>query len=70
MDCTACGVHWVCSAWGAAADALLPPLFLSICPAAIIRLLYDLHKQALAVGGAVYMLNGNHESLNVCGDFR
>jgi hypothetical protein len=39
-------------------------------PAGIVRLLRDLDKQARAQGGAVYMLNGNHESLNVCGDFR
>lgn len=37
---------------------------------AIVMLLRDLHKQALEQGGAVYMLNGNHESLNICGDFR
>lgn len=37
---------------------------------AIVKLLRDLHHQALAQGGAVFMLNGNHESLNVCGDFR
>jgi hypothetical protein len=37
---------------------------------AIVKLLRDLHDQAQSQGGAVYMLNGNHESLNVCGDFR
>lgn len=37
---------------------------------AIVRLLRTLHEQALKEGGGVYMLNGNHESLNVCGDFR
>ncbi len=37
---------------------------------AIIKLLRDLHEQAQQHGGAVYMLNGNHESLNICGDFR
>jgi hypothetical protein len=36
----------------------------------VIMLLRDLDRQARAAGGAVYMLNGNHESLNVCGDFR
>jgi hypothetical protein len=33
-------------------------------------LLRELDRQARTEGGAVYMLNGNHESLNVCGDFR
>lgn len=33
-------------------------------------LLRDLHHQAKQQGGAVYMINGNHESLNVCGNFR
>lgn len=37
---------------------------------AIVKLLRDLDEQAQKEGGAVYMLNGNHESLNVCGDFR
>lgn len=37
---------------------------------AIVKLLRDLHEQARQHGGAVYMLNGNHESLNICGDFR
>jgi hypothetical protein len=32
--------------------------------------LRDVHSQAVKQGGAVYMLNGNHESLNICGDFR
>eukprot|EP00878_Enallax_costatus_P003063 GHUV01003262.1.p1 GENE.GHUV01003262.1~~GHUV01003262.1.p1 ORF type:complete len:197 (+),score=20.82 GHUV01003262.1:162-752(+) len=36
----------------------------------ILRLLRQLDQQARLEGGAVYMLNGNHESLNVCGDFR
>lgn len=40
------------------------------CEIGIVRLLRDLDKQARKQGGAVYMLNGNHESLNVCGDFR
>lgn len=35
-----------------------------------ILLLRELDKQARHHGGAVYMLNGNHESLNVAGDFR
>ena len=33
-------------------------------------LLRDLGHQAEKEGGAVYMINGNHESLNVCGNFR
>ena len=37
---------------------------------AILILLQKLHKQAEAHGGAVYILNGNHEVLNVSGDFR
>ncbi|KAI8477121.1 MAG: Metallo-dependent phosphatase-like protein [Monoraphidium minutum] len=36
----------------------------------IIKLLMELDSQAQKEGGGVYMLNGNHESLNVCGDFR
>eukprot|EP00887_Chlorella_sp_A99_P007487 scaffold2.g7487.t1 len=37
---------------------------------ATILLLRELDRQARAQGGAVWMLNGNHESLNVAGDFR
>lgn len=37
---------------------------------AIVNLLRGLDQQARLHGGAVYMLNGNHESLNICGDFR
>lgn len=37
---------------------------------AIVKLLRALDLQARQQGGAVFMLNGNHESLNVCGDFR
>ncbi len=40
------------------------------CCAAILNLLRTLGEQAKQQGGAVYMINGNHESLNVCGDFR
>ncbi|GLC38946.1 hypothetical protein PLESTB_000464400 [Pleodorina starrii] len=36
----------------------------------IVNLLRYLDVEARKCGGAVYMLNGNHESLNVCGDFR
>ena len=36
----------------------------------IVMLLRQLHKMARKEGGAVHMLNGNHESLNVCGDYR
>jgi hypothetical protein len=36
----------------------------------VILLLRELNRQAQAYGGAVHMLNGNHESLNICGDFR
>jgi len=36
----------------------------------IVRLLRGLDLQARKEGGAVYMLQGNHETLNVCGDFR
>ncbi|MEW5317299.1 MAG: hypothetical protein WDW38_008610 [Sanguina aurantia] len=36
----------------------------------IINLLRFLDVEARKTKGAVYMLNGNHESLNVCGDFR
>ncbi|KAI8465678.1 MAG: protein ser/thr phosphatase [Monoraphidium minutum] len=36
----------------------------------ILKLLIELDTQAQKEGGGVYMLNGNHESLNVCGDFR
>ena len=49
--------------------ASLPP-----CPpppaAGSVLLLRELDRQARQAGGAVYMLNGNHESLNVAGDFR
>eukprot|EP00238_Polyblepharides_amylifera_P003518 CAMPEP_0196578186 /NCGR_PEP_ID=MMETSP1081-20130531/7135_1 /TAXON_ID=36882 /ORGANISM="Pyramimonas amylifera, Strain CCMP720" /LENGTH=341 /DNA_ID=CAMNT_0041897323 /DNA_START=165 /DNA_END=1190 /DNA_ORIENTATION=+ len=37
---------------------------------AILRLFRRLTKQAEKVGGAVYVLNGNHEIMNVAGDFR
>ena len=37
---------------------------------AILILLQKLHKQAEKQGGAVFVLNGNHEVLNVSGDFR
>lgn len=33
-------------------------------------LLRELDRQARLEGGAVYMLNGNHESLNVSGNYR
>lgn len=36
----------------------------------IVMLLRSLDQQARPLGGAVYMLNGNHESLNIAGDFR
>ena len=35
-----------------------------------LMLLRQLGKQAEEQGGAVHILNGNHESLNVAGDFR
>lgn len=35
-----------------------------------VLLLRELDSQARQEGGAVWMLNGNHESLNVAGDFR
>ena len=38
--------------------------------AASLQLLRNLDQQARQEGGAVYMINGNHESLNVAGDFR
>lgn len=38
--------------------------------AGAIILLRELDRQARQQGGAVYMLNGNHESLNVSGNFR
>mmetsp|Transcript_14506 Transcript_14506/g.43844 ORF Transcript_14506/g.43844 Transcript_14506/m.43844 type:complete len:455 (-) Transcript_14506:505-1869(-) len=37
---------------------------------ASLQLLRNLDQQARQEGGAVYMINGNHESLNVAGDFR
>lgn len=40
------------------------------CEISTILLLRELDRQARAAGGAVWMLNGNHESLNVAGDFR
>ena len=36
----------------------------------ILQFFTKLHKQALKVGGAVYSLIGNHELMNVNGDFR
>ena len=38
--------------------------------AGVIMMLRELDRQAKLEGGRVIMLNGNHESLNVCGDFR
>lgn len=37
---------------------------------AILSLLRSLDKQAKAKGGAVFQVNGNHETMNVEGDFR
>ncbi|MCL7041444.1 hypothetical protein MKW94_018471 [Papaver nudicaule] len=37
---------------------------------AILSLLRSLHIQAIAQGGAVFQVNGNHETMNVEGDFR
>ena len=37
---------------------------------ASVMMLRNLDRLARAHGGAVYMLNGNHESLNIAGDFR
>lgn len=36
----------------------------------ILHLLLRLREQARACGGDVKLLNGNHETLNICGDFR
>lgn len=46
------------------------PLPRCATPAGSVLLLRELDRQARQEGGAVYMLNGNHESLNVAGDFR
>lgn len=40
------------------------------CEISTVLLLRELDRQARRHGGAVWMLNGNHESLNVAGDFR
>jgi hypothetical protein len=37
---------------------------------AIFRLLVDLQEQAASAGGAIYMLNGNHELMNAYLDYR
>jgi hypothetical protein len=37
---------------------------------ATLMLLRQLGRQAERDGGVIHVLNGNHESLNVCGDFR
>ncbi|KAL3682436.1 hypothetical protein R1sor_000458 [Riccia sorocarpa] len=37
---------------------------------AILSLLHNLHQQALLLGGAVFQVNGNHETMNVGGDYR
>ncbi|KAL3680820.1 hypothetical protein R1sor_023776 [Riccia sorocarpa] len=37
---------------------------------AILSLLHNLHQQALLQGGAVFQVNGNHETMNVGGDYR
>ncbi len=53
-----------------AATPTLPALVVCAMPAGSVLLLRELDRQARQEGGAVYMLNGNHESLNVAGDFR
>jgi hypothetical protein len=61
----------LCSSDSTACPAPLHhPITCAVPLPAIVRLLRDLDRQARLQGGAVYMLNGNHESLNVCGDFR
>ena len=45
---------------------LTPPFLPSFLPS----FLGTLKEQAKASGGDVFLLNGNHESLNICGDFR
>ena len=37
---------------------------------ASLMLFRQLGRQAAQDGGSIHILNGNHESLNVCGDFR
>jgi len=37
---------------------------------AVLDLLEDLARQAMEAGGGLYSLLGNHETMNVCGDFR
>ncbi|KAL2611244.1 hypothetical protein R1flu_022936 [Riccia fluitans] len=37
---------------------------------AILSLLHNLRQQALLMGGAVFQVNGNHETMNVGGDYR
>ena len=44
--------------------------FVPCSSAGVIMMLRELDRQAKLEGGRVIMLNGNHESLNVCGDFR
>lgn len=68
-----CGDHQQHTSRAATQVLSLRPVFMCArapVAAGIVRLLRDLDKQARKAGGAVYMLNGNHESLNVCGDFR
>lgn len=58
-------------AFAAAACACHPTVCLRLpVRAGSVLLLRELDRQARQQGGAVYMLNGNHESLNVAGDFR
>lgn len=74
-----CAALWHASSW-AATPARPQGLHKHSCPApsqatphpdtGSVLLLRELDRQARQQGGAVYMLNGNHESLNVAGDFR
>lgn len=36
----------------------------------LLFMLERLQQQAAAAGGALYVLNGNHETMNVAGNFR
>ncbi len=70
MSCSRLQPIWLCHSLCQLYYTVLVTLIAVWLRVASVMMLRNLDRLARAQGGAVYMLNGNHESLNIAGDFR